>query len=425
MTQSVPARHDAVVRSGSRQGDPVVVVGAGPYGLSVTAHLRAAGVPVRVFGEVMGSWRHAMATGMFLKSTPQATDLSAPVPGGRLADFCQDVGEPELTELTPIPCTTFVRYGMWFAHRYVGDVENIRVRGVARSRTGFTVCLEDGQEIRASAVIVATGLAAFAHIPPSLLHLAPRGPGPDAALSHTSQHTDLSRYASQRVAVLGGGQSALESAALLHEAGASVHVLVRGARIRWGERPVIHRPLAQRIARPASPLGTGWALAALCRAPGATRLLPARARLLVHRRALGPSGGWWLRDRVEGTVPVHSARRITDASLQGHQVQLQLAGDGQGPDHLTVDHLLSATGYRLDIGALTFLSPTIRRSLDRVPGSQAPRLTAEFESSIPGLYFTGSLAAPVFGPMLRFVAGTGFTASRITRHLARHGQRHP
>ncbi|MFC7714160.1 hypothetical protein [Nonomuraea recticatena] len=60
----------------------VVVVGAGPYGLSVAAHLRAAGVAVRVFGEVMASWRHPAATGMFLKSTPRATDLSTPKPGG-------------------------------------------------------------------------------------------------------------------------------------------------------------------------------------------------------------------------------------------------------------------------------------------------------------------------------------------------------
>ncbi|MGN5377600.1 hypothetical protein ACQ4WX_07420 [Streptomyces lasalocidi] len=88
MTQSLPGRHPAPERAPAGRGElPVVVVGAGPYGLSVAAHLRAAGVPVHIFGEVMGSWRHAMATGMFLKSTPAATDLSAPGPGARLADF--------------------------------------------------------------------------------------------------------------------------------------------------------------------------------------------------------------------------------------------------------------------------------------------------------------------------------------------------
>ncbi|MGK5638231.1 NAD(P)-binding domain-containing protein [Streptomyces sp. URMC 126] len=397
-----------------------MVIGAGPYGLSVTAHLRAAGVDVRVFGEVMGSWRHAMATGMFLKSTPRATDLSAPVPGGTLADFCRAVGESVLTELTPIPCTTFVRYGMWFTERYVGEVENIPVRTVGRSPTGYRVCLASGAEIDAAAVVVATGLAALAHIPPRLLPLAPCGPGPDAALSHTSQHSDLSRYAGHRVAVLGGGQSALESAALLHEAGADVRVLVRGPRIRWGDTPALRRPVLQRLVKPSSPLGTGWALAAVCHAPGAVRRLPASARLLLHRRALGPSGGWWLRERVEGVLPVHCSRRITHAHLRGEQAHLTLAGAGEGPRKLSVDHLLAATGYRLDLDALEFLSPVLRHRLDRVPGSRAPRLTAAFESSFPSLYFTGSLAAPTFGPMLRFVAGTAFAARRITAHLTGH-----
>ncbi|MEU1035098.1 hypothetical protein ABZ402_41675 [Streptomyces mirabilis] len=85
-----------------------MVIGAGPYGLSMAAHLWAAGVPVRIFGELMGSWRHPMATGMFSKSTPAATDLSAPQEGGRLADFCRETGMEEVTELTPIPCETFV-----------------------------------------------------------------------------------------------------------------------------------------------------------------------------------------------------------------------------------------------------------------------------------------------------------------------------
>ncbi|MFE2472522.1 NAD(P)-binding domain-containing protein, partial [Streptomyces mirabilis] len=297
------------------RGGPVVVVGAGPYGLSVAAHLRAAGVQVRVFGEVMGSWRHAMATGMFLKSTPAATDLSAPVPGGRLADFCRETGEPELTELTPIPCETFVRYGMWFTQRYVGTVESARITAVEQDGAGFCVRLEGDEEIETAAVVVATGLATLAHLPDILLSLAPGGPGLKAALSHTSQHTDLSRYAGRRVAVVGGGQSALESAALLHEAGADVQVLVRASQVRWGERPQLRRPWTRRLAQPASPLGTGWILAAVCRAPGTVRPLPAAARMQLFRRALGPSGGWWLRERVEGVVPVRTACRVEQARL--------------------------------------------------------------------------------------------------------------
>ncbi|MBC2864824.1 NAD(P)/FAD-dependent oxidoreductase [Streptomyces mexicanus] len=421
MTQSLPGQRPARETGATGRPDlPVVVVGAGPYGLSVAAHLRAAGVPVRVFGEVMGSWRHAMATGMFLKSTPNAVDLSVPEPGGRLADFLRVHGEPALTVLTPIPCEVFVRYGQWFQKRYVGEVEPARVVGVERAAGGgFTVRLDDGQELAARSVVVATGLNGLAHIPQELRRLAPEGPGVRALVSHTSHHTDLSRYAGRRVAVIGGGQSALESAALLHESGALAEVLVRERSLLWGTIPDERRPWPLRIARPGSPLGNGWILAGVCGAPGGVRRLPPAARLLLFRRALRPSGGWWLRDRVEGVVPVRTSCRVVRAEAEESTVRLEVAGPGRTTQTLAVDHVLAATGYRLDLDAVPFLAPEVRRALRVVPGSRAPRLSAGFESSVPGLYFVGSLSAPMFGPMMRFVAGTEFAAGRVARELVR------
>ncbi|OIJ65339.1 FAD-dependent oxidoreductase [Streptomyces mangrovisoli] len=419
MTQSLPGQRPADEQAlRGRGGLPVVIVGAGPYGLSVAAHLRAANVPVRIFGEVLGSWRHAMATGMFLKSTPAATDLSAPEPGGRLADFRRVHGEPELTELTPIPCDVFVRYGQWFQKRYVGEVDPARVVTVERDGGGFLVRLDDGQQLRARAVVVATGLNGLAYIPEELRTLVPEGAGPEALVSHTSHHTDLSRYAGLRVAVVGGGQSALESAALLHEAGAEARVLVRERTVLWGTTPDLNRPWTQRITRPASPLGTGWPLAAVCWAPGGVRRLPAPARLLLFRRALGPSGGWWLRSRVEGVVPVATSCRVTRATADEGTVRLEVAGSLGEAEPMVVDHVLAATGYRLDLDALPFLTSGLRTAVSCVPGSKAPHLSGSFESSVPGLYFTGSLAAPMFGPMMRFVAGTEYAATHITRRVA-------
>ena len=403
---------------------PVAVIGAGPYGLSVAAFLRAAGTPVRVFGVVMGSWRHDMASGMFLKSTPDAVDLAAPVPGAELADFVRAEGRPRLTELTPIPCALFVRYGQWFRTRHVGEVEESRVASVARAPgRGFTVRLEDGEEFTASAVVVASGLTGLARIPSALAHLAPGGPAADAPLSHTSQHADLSVFAGQRVAVIGGGQSALESAALMQESGAKVDVLVRADRVIFGGRPVLDRSRYQRVTKPGSPLGTGWALAVICRSPEFIRRLPSRTRRWILRRVLGPSGGWWLRDRVDGLVAVHTGREVAKAELlPDGGVRLRLTGSGFGPAELTVDHVLAATGYTVDIEATRFLAPELRAELARVPGTQGPRLAADFESSVPGLYFTGNLAAPAFGPVMRFVVGARYAATRIAPAAARHAR---
>jgi hypothetical protein len=41
---------------------------------------------------------------------------------------------------------------------------------------------------------------------------------------------------------------------------------------------------------------------------------------------------------------------------------------------------------------------------------------------VPGLYFTGSLAAAAFGPVMQFVAGTAYAASRITRQIVRNAR---
>ncbi|RZU36411.1 pyridine nucleotide-disulfide oxidoreductase [Streptomyces sp. BK022] len=417
MTQSWSGQRDRRTPLAAQSGrSPVVVIGAGPYGLSVAAHLRAQGVRVRVFGEVMGSWRHAMATGMFLKSTPDATDLSAPVAGATLADYCRARGQDELTELTPIPCTTFVAYGQWFADRHAGEVEESRVTSVERGPAGFVVRVEGGEECAAQAVVVATGLSGLAHVPGQFRALAPGGPHPDGLVSHTSQHQDLARYAGQRVAVIGGGQSALESAALLHEARAIPTVLVRENRVLWGEPPELGRPLAHRVVSPSAALGTGWSLLAVSRAPGAVRRLPSAARMYLFRRALGPSGGWWLRERVEGIVPVRTGCHVDGAEADRSGGAL-LRLSGRVPGALSVDHVLAATGYRLDLERLPFLSASLRREVRRAKGSAAPHLSAAFESSVPRLYFTGSLTAPCFGPVMRFVAGTAFAATRISRHL--------
>ena len=56
----------------------VVVIGAGPYGLSIATHLRAQQLSFRIFGEPMASWRHHMPQGMSLKSEGFASDLYDP-----------------------------------------------------------------------------------------------------------------------------------------------------------------------------------------------------------------------------------------------------------------------------------------------------------------------------------------------------------
>ncbi len=393
---------------------PVVVIGAGPYGLSTAAHLKGRGLPVRVFGTPLSHWSDAMPAGMVLKSTPSASTLSAPVRGHTLRDFNDAMGERRLvTERDLVPLETFVRYGRWFAERLVPEVERVRVVSVDHRDRAFQVKLDSGEELSASAVVVATGLTGFAHVPRVLRDAVPDGPSAGGPVSHTAHHRDLARFAGREVVVVGAGQSALEGAVLLSEAGARVRVLARRAgSVGFGAPP---RDGVQW--KPDSPVGRAWSLYAFSDVPGpaAFRYLPEAGRLWLVRRVLGPRGAWWLKERFGG-IPVTEGREITGAALDGAGVVLRTTGPDGRSAELAADHVMAATGYRPDLSALGFLSPALRARLTVSGGS--PWLDPGYGASVPGLYFTGLPSAATFGPLMRFVCGTSFASPRLARSVS-------
>jgi cation diffusion facilitator CzcD-associated flavoprotein CzcO len=392
--------------------NPVVVVGAGPYGVSAAAHLRARGAPVRIFGTPMQAWRKHMPKGMVLKSTPTASSISAPERGYTLPDFCIETGEERLeTDFQTVPIETFVRYGMWFTERFVPDVEQVRVVSVDQMAGAFHVKLDSGEEIRARAVVVATGLTGFAHLPRALAAAIPDGPSSSGPISHASQHADLTGFGGQRVIVVGAGAYALESATLLHEAGALSSVLARGDSVGFGDPPTLGPHW-----KPNSPLGRAWSLYAFTRHTSMFRYLPTEVRAYLVRNVLKPKGAWWLRERFAGHVPVRMCQRIVGAAVENREVTLWVRDHDGRVSELTADHVLAGTGYRVDLNALGYLGSGLRSVLKRTGGS--PRLGAGLNSTVPGLYFTGLSAAATFGPALRFVCGTEFASPAIADAIA-------
>ena len=294
-------RRGSSARAGSGRAD-AVVIGAGPYGLSTAAHLAAAGLSVRTFGEPMESWREKMPVGMFLKSTPSASSISAPRRGSTLGDFRRPWARSRCSATSPSRSTpsSSTGSGSWTATS--PQVERTRVEHVARNGSGFSVVLEDGEEFAASNVVVATGLDSVAHVPAELSGLRDSdGCGGLGLMSHSSEHSDLSRLAGKRGAVLGAGQSALENAALMAESGADVDLFVRGPRVVFAGPPtdVTHQGRGT-PSKPESPLGPGWSLFAVSHRAGTFRYLPEPARLWLVANVLGPFGAWWLQPRGGG-----------------------------------------------------------------------------------------------------------------------------
>jgi FAD-dependent urate hydroxylase len=388
----------------------VAIIGAGPYGLSVAAHLRAAGVDYRHFGIPMRLWQGAMPRGMFLKSQGFASNLSDPVGAHTLEAFCQATGRPYASYGLPVPLDTFISYGQWFQSGLGLAIEEVLVTDMDQRADGFELSLGDLERVVARRVIVAIGVEHFAYMPEPLSEL------PADLCTHSSAHTDLAAFRGREVIVVGAGQSALESAALLHENGAVVRVLARRGELAWNGEPLApDRPLLRRLREPEAGLGSGWGTWFYSNHPDLYRHLPQGTRVYRARSALGPAGACWLRARVEGQFPVLTSQTVTSAEPREGRVRLGVTTPGGTSREVEADHVIAATGYRTDLTRLQFLPGAIRSKLRTLAGS--PVVGRDYESSVAGLSFVGPAVAPTFGPVMRFVFGSAHAAPAVTRPL--------
>jgi cation diffusion facilitator CzcD-associated flavoprotein CzcO len=385
----------------------VAVIGAGPYGLSIAAHLRARGVDFRIFGIPMHSWRAQMPAGMLLKSEGFASSLSDP--GGRftLKDFCARSGLAYGDAGCPVPLETFTAYGLAFQRQLVPDLEEKKVAALDRSPHGFDIRMEDGETVAARRVVIAVGIQYFSYVPADLAHL------PAEFLSHSSDHHDLSSFKGRDVIVIGGGASALDLAVALHEAGAGVRLVARRTRLMW-TLPASRASWKRWY--PKCGLGPGWRNRFYEYAPMLFRRIPPQTRLEIVRTWLGPSGAWPIKHRIE-RMPLLLGHTPRSAEIRDGRVLLRVAGRDGEERTLVTDHIVAATGYRVDVRRLSFLSEGLRSELRSF--EYAPMLSADFQSSVPGLYFAGLAAAFTFGPSMRFVLGARYTARRLAGQLAK------
>ena len=387
-----------------------VIIGAGPYGLSIAAHLRSQGVSFRIFGRPMDSWVSHMPKGMMLKSDGFASNISDPDGDYTLGQFCVENGIAYTDKGVPASLETFAAYGLAFCNRKVPGLEDKKVVRVEPEPQGFVVALDDGEIIHARRVVLAVGVTHFGYIPETLSNL------PSEFVSHSADHSDVARYRGLEVVVIGAGASALDVAGLMHEAGVHVQLVARKP-LKFHSKSDKARPWWDNLRRPPSGLGPGWKSYFFANFPNLFHYLPAVLRLATVRRVLGPSGGAFIKDKVVGKVPAVIGYTLAEARVQGRKVHLTLVNKNGERRELTADHVVSATGYRVNLKKLEFLSPQTRSKIKTVAGS--PVLSRAFESTLPGLYFVGLAAANSFGPVMRFAFGAEFTARTLTKAVAR------
>lgn len=388
----------------------VAIIGAGPYGLSLAAHLRARKVDFRIFGAPMQFWKDLPA-GINLKSLAFSTNIFVPEKGHTYPEWCRARG---LEDYEPCTMESFTRYGLDVQSRFVPDVDPSNVASIAASDGGFAIELRGGGRLRARSIVVATGISDQAYIPEVLKTL------PRERVSHTFGLADFSVYRGKRVAVLGAGSSGIEAGALVREAGGEPHVLVREPDIVFLERTARVRPLLQRIFNPTTALGTGRKLLVLEHMPWIPHYLSDERRLRMLHGHFKPTSPWWIKDRVAGKFPISTSTLVAGARPTRTGVCLTLSAGGEQRE-ADFDRVIAGTGYTRDVDRVSFLDADLKRRISRI--EQAPRLSESFETSVPGLYFIGPMSEHSFGPLVRFVAGAGYTARTLSRHLARGRRR--
>jgi thioredoxin reductase len=389
----------------------VAIIGAGPYGLTLAHGLAKRGIEFRIFGEPLGSWKANMPPGMLLKSYPWASNLHAGQPGFTVKEFCNRRALPYHDTMMGLSRETFIAYGEDFHSCLVPVVESRMLRSLTRLTSGFRAEFDDGQIVDARRVVIAVGVQAFRHVPEVLANL------PREFCSHSGVYGPLDELAGHDVTIVGAGSSATDLAALLAQEGASVRLVARATELAFAGAPQ-HRGWMQSLMRPSSGIGEGWMLTLCAEAPGLVRLLPKSHRVqLAYTPALGPLGGAFMRERVIGKVQIKSGFNVNEVVPRGDKLQVRLRRSDGTAETVETEHIVAATGYKIDIQRLGFLDRKIQAALRLING--APMLSADYESSVPGLHFVGPIAAPSFGPVARFVFGTKHPSRSLPRYLAR------
>lgn len=386
----------------------VAVLGAGPYGLSAAAHLNSIrGLDVLAFGDPMSFWRENMPVGMLLRSGWAATHIASQNQSLTLEAF-KEATHSNFS--SPVPLNSFVDYGLWYQGQAVPNLDRRKINRIEFQANSFALHLEDGEKIRAARVVVAGGISSFTYRPPEFANL------PASLVSHTSEHREFQRFAGKDVLIVGSGQSALESAALLHEVGAEVALVARARHIRWLGGVVsrtIHSGLGPKLSKLLyAPTDVGPAgISQIVARPDLVRRFPRSVQDWLRRRSIRPAGARWLVARLE-KVPMGLGRLVVSVVPSGERVKVRF-DDGS---ERTVDHVFLGTGYRVNVSKYKFLSANLAQAISTFQGY--PRLREGFESSVPGLHILGAPAIWSFGPLMQFVVGTHYASRELHRCIA-------
>jgi len=371
-----------------------LVIGAGPFGLALAAHLKNQGIEHLVIGKPMEFWEKHMPEGMYLRS---GCDWHLDVNNTNTIDAFAKTQQHTIKEVEPISLNFYLKYAHWFIGQTRLNIKRAYVTTLKQAKNGFTATSDDGDSIEAKHVVVATGFKYFTCTPPELAAVLPQG-----RYSHTCNTNELSQFSSKRVLIIGGRQSAFEWTALLREKhAAEVHVSYRHdtpdfVASDWNWVMDVVNNIA---------LHPSWFRELDQESKEQYRYkLWAEGRLKVEP---------WLKERVQhDNITLHPHTQVERTTITNDNAIKIYLNNGAS---FEVDHIITATGYKVETKQLPFLHADLLASLECSNGF--PQLDTHFQSNVPGLFFTSFMAGQDFGPFFGFTIGVRAAAQLVAQGL--------
>jgi len=350
---------------------PVAIIGAGPYGLALANYLSASGTPFIILGKPMELWRNHTFDSMNLRSDYATSEIGHPNHKFRFELFCAESGLPMADLIGQLPVSIFRKYIDWCFAQFPFSVQQQYVASISTTAKGYQIETDQAESFTAQNIVLATGIAHHLYIPASFRS----HPG----IVHSYHTQEIQSLRDQKVLVVGSGQSAAESIAVLLDNNNQVEWYTRTAPVYFSEPLNLPKWLFNQI-----------------------------VRLPHFFRSLNPA-------LIQKSLSLFSATTITP----NFKSKLEnITHHNTLPGLESYDSVVAATGYRYSLGDLPFLSKSIKTGIRQ--RFNYPLISRQFESSVPGLYFSGAITEPFFGPPMKFMIGARYSAAVLARTLQQY-----
>ena len=371
----------------------LLIIGAGPFGLSLAAQAKHDGIEHIVVGKSMEFWRRNMPKGMFLRS---ACDWHLDPQNVHTIEAYLKTLNKTASDVEPLSLEFYLSYVAWFQKQKQIEPGSSYIARLDLNLDAFVATTVDGTSINTRRVVLAPGFKHFTHVPQKL-----RAKLPSNRVQHTCDFVDFSNAKDKRFLIVGGRQSAFEWAALLLEAGAAeVHIAHRHSSPSFAVADWSWvMPLVDRIES-----DPGWfrRLSQVEKDEIVQRMW-AEGRLKVEP---------WLEARLNHARAKIWENTEVESCVAGEDLKVMLTGERT----LNVDEVVLATGYKVDVARLPYLSAgNVMQKLETKNGF--PVLDENFETSVPGLFITSMPAVQDFGPYFGFTIAARASAKIIANAL--------